>query len=119
MCEIPSNVILIEEFLDVFDGISIGSNDLTQLTLGIDRDSAILARIGDERDNSVKKLIKEAIETCNKRGKYCGICGDAPSTFPEFAKFLVECGIQSISVNPDVAVKTRLIVAEAEKRLRE
>ncbi len=118
MCEIPSNVVLIDEFLDVFDGISIGSNDLTQLTLGIDRDSAILAKVGDERDEAVKKLIKEAIEACKKRGKYCGICGDAPSTFPEFAKFLVECGIQSISVNPDVAVKTRLIVAEAEKNLR-
>lgn len=118
MCEIPSNVILIEEFLKIFDGISIGSNDLTQLVLGIDRDSAILAKVGDERNEAVKKLIKQAIEACNKREKYCGICGDAPSTFPEFAEFLVECGIQSISVNPDVAVKTRLIVAKAEEKLK-
>lgn len=116
MCEIPSNVILIDEFLKIFDGISIGSNDLTQLVLGTDRDSAILAKVGDERNEAVKSLIKKAIEVCKKQEKYCGICGDAPSTFPEFAEFLVECGIQSISVNPDVAVKTRLIVAEAEKR---
>jgi pyruvate,water dikinase len=116
MCEIPSNVILVKEFLEIFDGMSIGSNDLTQLTLGIDRDSAILAEVGDERNEAVKKLIKEMIEACKEKNKYSGICGDAPSTFPDFTKFLVECGIESISVNPDVAVKTRLIVAEEERK---
>ena len=116
MCEIPSNVILVKEFLEIFDGMSIGSNDLTQLTLGIDRDSAILAEVGDERNEAVKKLIKEMIEACKEKNKYSGICGDAPSTFPDFTKFLVECGIESISVNPDVAVKTRLIVAEKERK---
>ncbi|MCZ2845521.1 MAG: phosphoenolpyruvate synthase [Candidatus Bathyarchaeota archaeon] len=116
MCEIPSNVILAKEFLEIFDGLSIGSNDLTQLTLGIDRDSAILAQVGDERNEAVKKLLKETIEACRKKGKYSGICGDAPSTFPELTRFLVKAGIKSISVNPDVAVKTRLIVAEVESK---
>lgn len=116
MCEIPSNVILAEEFLKIFDGFSIGSNDLTQLTLGLDRDSAIIAKVGDERNEAVKRLVKEAIEVCQKEGKYSGICGQAPSDYPEFAEFLVDCGIQSISVNPDVAIKTRLIVAEKEKK---
>ncbi|HOK35312.1 MAG TPA: phosphoenolpyruvate synthase [Candidatus Pacearchaeota archaeon] len=115
MCEIPSNVILADEFLKIFDGFSIGSNDLTQLTLGLDRDSAIVAKVGDERNEAVKKLVKEAIEVCQKEGKYSGICGQAPSDYPEFAEFLVDCGIESISVNPDVAIKTRLIVAEKEK----
>jgi len=118
MCEIPSNVILAKEFLEIFDGMSIGSNDLTQLTLGIDRDSAILAKVGDERDEAVKKLLKEAIEACREKGKYSGICGDAPSTFPEITKFLVRAGIQSISINPDVAVKTRLLVAKEESQLK-
>jgi len=118
MCEIPSNVILAKEFLKIFDGMSIGSNDLTQLTLGIDRDSAILAKIGDERNEAVKKLLKEAIEACREKGKYSGICGDAPSTFPEITRFLVKAGIQSISVNPDVAVKTRLLVAKEESELK-
>ncbi|MDD5551902.1 MAG: phosphoenolpyruvate synthase [Candidatus Pacebacteria bacterium] len=115
MCEIPSNVILIENFLDIFDGISIGSNDLTQLTLGIDRDSAILANLADERNEAVKKLVANAIKECKNRRKYSGICGDAPSTFPDFAKFLIDNGIESISINPDVAVKTRLIIGEKEK----
>lgn len=119
MCEIPSNVILAKEFLEIFDGMSIGSNDLTQLTLGIDRDSAILAKVGDERNEAVKKLIREAIRECNVKGKYSGICGDAPSTFRDFAKFLVDCGIKSISINPDVVVKTRLVVAEKEKERRQ
>lgn len=116
MCEIPSNVVLIEKFLDIFDGISIGSNDLTQLTLGIDRDSAILANISDERNEAVKKLIEKAIKECERRQKYSGICGDAPSTFPGFAKFLVDTGIESISVNPDVAIKTRILIAEKERK---
>ena len=114
MCEIPSNVIVAKEFLNIFDGFSIGSNDLTQLTLGIDRDSAILSKVGDERNEAVKKLIAAAVCSCRDKKKYSGICGDAPSTFPEFTRFLVKIGIESISVNPDVAVKTRLIVAKEE-----
>jgi pyruvate,water dikinase len=116
MCEIPANVILAEDFLDIFDGFSIGSNDLTQLTLGIDRDSSILASLADERNAAVKSLIKKAVNACNEKEKYSGICGDAPSTFPEFAKFLVDLGIKSISVSPDVAVKTRLVIAEKENK---
>ncbi|HRR39209.1 MAG TPA: phosphoenolpyruvate synthase [Candidatus Paceibacterota bacterium] len=115
MCEIPSNVILAEEFLKVFDGFSIGSNDLTQLTLGLDRDSAIVAKVGDERDEAVKRLVKEAIKVCREKEKYSGICGQAPSDYPEFTEFLIDCGIESISVNPDVAIKTRLIIAEKER----
>jgi len=116
MCEIPSNVLLAEEFLEVFDGFSIGSNDLTQLTLGLDRDSEIVSHLFDERNDAVKILIKKVIEICNKKHKYIGICGDAPSTFPEFAEFLVDEKIQSMSLSPDVIVKTRLIVAEKESR---
>ncbi len=101
MCEIPSNVLRANEFLDVFDGMSIGSNDLTQLVLGIDRDSELVAKVGDERDEAVKKLIRDVIGACKKRGKYVGICGDAPSTFPEFKKFLIAEGIESMSLNPD------------------
>jgi len=116
MCEIPSNILMAEEFLEVFDGFSIGSNDLTQLTLGLDRDSEIVSHLFDERNDAVKKLIKKVIEICNKKHKYIGICGDAPSTFPEFAEFLVDEKIQSMSLSPDVIVKTRLIVAEKESR---
>jgi pyruvate,water dikinase len=108
-------VILAEEFLEVFDGFSIGSNDLTQLTLGLDRDSAIVAHVGDERDEAVKRLVKEAIRVCNEKGKYSGICGQAPSDYPEFTEFLMDCGIESVSVNPDAAIKTRLIIAEKER----
>jgi len=117
MCEIPSDVILADEFLDVFDGFSIGSNDLTQLTLGLDRDSELVSSIYDERNPAVKKLIKMVIEVCNRRGKYIGICGEAPSTFIDFAKFLVECGIQSMSLSPDSIIKTTIAVAELEKNL--
>ena len=106
MAEIPSNVILSEEFLDIFDGMSIGSNDLTQLTLGLDRDSGFGAKVGDERNKAVKKMIAKVIKDCKARGKYVGICGDAPSTFPDFAEFLAERGIESISVNPDAVIKT-------------
>jgi pyruvate,water dikinase len=116
MCEIPSNVILADEFLDVFDGLSIGSNDLTQLTLGLDRDAGTLAHIGNENNEAVKKLIAEVVGKCRARNKYIGICGQAPSDYPDFAKMLVELGIESISLNPDVVIKTLLIVAEAEKR---
>ena len=117
MCEIPSNVLLAEEFLDVFDGFSIGSNDLTQLTLGLDRDSELVADIFDERNEAVKILIRKVIEVANKKGKYIGICGDAPSTFPEFASFLIEAGIGSISLSPDAALRTRTVVAEEERKL--
>ncbi|MEM0492629.1 MAG: phosphoenolpyruvate synthase [Candidatus Thermoplasmatota archaeon] len=118
MCEIPSNVIVADQFADVFDGFSIGSNDLTQLTLGLDRDSDLIAHIFDERNDAVKRLIKQVIETAhahNPRRKV-GICGQAPSDFPEFAQFLVECGIDSISLNPDTVVKTRLKIAETENK---
>jgi len=114
MCEIPSNVILAREFLPYFDGYSIGSNDLTQTTLGLDRDSTLVSHLYDERDSAVKTLIANAIETCKEMGKKVGLCGQAPSDYPEFTEFLVKCGIDSISVTPDVAVKTRLLVAEVE-----
>ena len=117
MCEIPANVILAEEFLDVFDGFSIGSNDLTQLTLGLDRDSELVSSIYDERNEAVKKLIRSVIDVANKKGKYIGICGQAPSDFPDFAQFLVEAGIHSMSLNPDTVVKTTLVIAKKEKEL--
>ena len=106
MAEIPANIILADKFLDIFDGMSIGSNDLTQLVLGIDRDNAKIAHIGDERNEAVKHVIKKVIEICRQRKKYIGICGQAPSDFPEFAQFLVEQGIESISLNPDTVIKT-------------
>ena len=120
MCEIPSNVILAEEFADVFDGFSIGSNDLTQLTLGLDRDSELVAHIFDERNEAVKRLVKQVIETVHnhKPRRKIGICGQAPSDFPEFADFLVECGIDSMSLNPDVVLSTRLNIAEVENRIK-
>jgi pyruvate,water dikinase len=117
MCEIPSNVILAEEFLDIFDGFSIGSNDLTQLTLGLDRDSELVSSIYDERNEAVKKLIAQVIKVANDKGKYIGICGQAPSDFPDFAEFVVEAGIHSMSLNPDTVVKTTLAIAEKEKEL--
>ncbi|HQS66147.1 MAG TPA: phosphoenolpyruvate synthase [Sulfuricurvum sp.] len=117
MCEIPSNVILADEFLKIFDGYSIGSNDLTQLTLGVDRDSAQVASIFDERNEAVKRMIKMAIDACQKEGKYIGICGQAPSDYPEITRFLVEAGIDSISLNPDSIVKTWKHVVELENSL--
>jgi len=117
MCEIPSNVLMAEEFLEVFDGFSIGTNDLTQLILGVDRDSELVAHVYDERNPAVKKMVKQVIEVCNAKGKYIGICGQAPSDYPEFAEFIVECGIQSMSLNPDTVIKTTLAVAALEKRL--
>lgn len=117
MCEIPSNVILADEFLDIFDGFSIGTNDLTQLTLGLDRDSEVVSFLYEERDPAVKKLVREVIEVANRKGKYIGLCGQAPSDKIDFAEFLVECGIQSMSLNPDTVVKTTLAVAEVEKKL--
>lgn len=112
MCEIPSNVVLAGEFLKVFDGMSIGSNDLTQLTLGIDRDNARIAYIGDERNQAVKDMISKVIRLCNKKKKYCGICGQAPSDFPEFAAFIMKEGIQSMSLNPDTVIATILALAK-------
>jgi len=118
MCEIPSNVVVADQFAEIFDGFSIGSNDLTQLTLGLDRDSDLVAHIFDERNDAVKRLVKQVIETAHAHTprRKVGICGQAPSDFPEFAEFLVECGIDSISLNPDTVVKTRLTIADAEKR---
>lgn len=108
MCEIPSNILLADEFLEIFDGMSIGSNDLTQLTLGIDRDSGIVTHIADANNASVKKLIAEIIHKCKEKGKYIGICGQAPSDYPDFAKFLMDEGIGSMSLNPDTVIKTIL-----------
>ena len=106
MCEIPSNALLAEEFLQYFDGFSIGSNDLTQLTLGVDRDSSLVAEAFDERNPAVQKLLKMAIDTCNRLNKYVGICGQGPSDHPDFAEWLVDAGIQSVSLNPDTVVNT-------------
>ncbi len=117
MVEIPSNVVLMEEFCKVFDGFSIGSNDLTQLTLGLDRDSELVSHIYDERNQAVKDLIRRAIEVAQKNKRKIGICGQAPSDFPDFAEFLVECGINSISLNPDTVIKTKLDIAKKEKEL--
>jgi len=114
MCELPSNVILADQFAQVFDGFSIGSNDLTQLTLGLDRDSALVAHIFDERNEGVKRMVKMAIATAKENHRKIGICGQAPSDYPEFASFLVEQGIDSISLNPDSVIKTILMVAEVE-----
>jgi pyruvate,water dikinase len=115
MCEIPSNVILAEEFLKIFDGFSIGSNDLTQLVLGLDRDSALVAKVGDERNEAVKEMVKKVIKLCNQKKKYCGICGQAPSDWPEFAEFIMKEGIQSMSINPDTVIKTILNLAKIKK----
>ena len=112
MCELPTNALLADRYLDHFDGLSIGSNDLTQLTLGLDRDSAIVAKLFDERDEAVKVLLAMAIASCRKRGKYIGICGQGPSDHPDFARWLVEQGIESISLNPDTVVQTWLYLAE-------
>jgi pyruvate,water dikinase len=119
MCEIPSNVIVADQFSEIFDGFSIGSNDLTQLTLGLDRDSDLVAHIFDERNDAVKRLVSQVITVAHNHHprRKVGICGQAPSDFPEFAEFLVECGIDSISLNPDTVIKTRLKIAETEQRL--
>jgi pyruvate,water dikinase len=114
MCEIPSNALLAEEFLQHFDGFSIGSNDLTQLTLGLDRDSSLVADRFDERDPAVKALLKMAISTCNRLDKYVGICGQGPSDHFDFAEWLVEAGIQTMSLNPDTVIETWRRLAEKE-----
>jgi len=115
MCEVPSNVILAEEFLEIFDGMSIGSNDLTQLVLGLDRDNARIAHIGDERNEAVKQMIAKVIKICKEKNKYCGICGQGPSDFPDFAAFLMKEGIETISLSPDTIIKTILKLAEVRK----
>ena len=118
MCEIPSNIVLADEFADIFDGFSIGSNDLTQLTLGVDRDSALVSKVFDERNEAVKRLISQVIKIAHKHKprRKVGICGQAPSDFPDFARFLVKCGIDSISLNPDTVLKTTIEVLKEEKR---
>ncbi|MFA7499495.1 MAG: phosphoenolpyruvate synthase [Sulfurimonas sp.] len=117
MCEIPTNVILADKFLELFDGYSIGSNDLTQLTLGVDRESEKIAHIFDERDEAVMRMLQMAIEACKTRGKYIGICGQAPSDYPEITEFLVQNGIDSISLNPDSLLKMRQVISDMESRL--
>jgi pyruvate,water dikinase len=112
MCELPSNALLADEFLDIFDGFSIGSNDLTQLTLGLDRDSGLIAHLFDERNDAVKALLSMAIKAAKARGKYVGICGQGPSDHEDFAAWLVEQGIDSVSLNPDTVVETWLYLAE-------
>ncbi|UPG84241.1 phosphoenolpyruvate synthase [Luteibacter aegosomatis] len=115
MCEVPSNALLADEFLDIFDGFSIGSNDLTQLTLGLDRDSSIVANLFDERDPAVKKLLALAIKTAREKGKYVGICGQGPSDHPDLAEWLMEQGIESVSLNPDTVVDTWLRLAKKKQ----
>lgn len=114
MCELPSNALMAEEFLEFFDGFSIGSNDLTQLTLGLDRDSGIIAHLFDERNPAVKKLLSNAIQACNKAGKYIGICGQGPSDHPDLARWLMEQGIESVSLNPDSVLETWFFLSEEE-----
>jgi pyruvate, water dikinase len=115
MCEIPNNVLLIDDFSRLFDGFSIGSNDLTQLTLGVDRDSALVAFDFDERDPGVKRMLRMAVEGCRRNGRHSGICGQAPSDYPELAEYLVGLGIDSISLNPDVVLKTTATILELER----
>jgi pyruvate,water dikinase len=117
MCEIPSNVILADQFAEIFDGFSIGSNDLTQLALGLDRDSSLVAHLYDERNEAVKRLVRQVIKVAKEKGRKIGICGQAPSDFPEFAEFLVESGIDSISLIPDTVIRTKVAIAAKEKKL--
>jgi pyruvate,water dikinase len=115
MCEIPTNAVLADRYLEFFDGMSIGSNDMTQLTLGLDRDSAIIARLFDERDDAVKAMLSMAITACRKAGKYIGICGQGPSDHPDLARWLLDQGIESMSLNPDTVVETWLFLANEAK----
>jgi pyruvate,water dikinase len=112
MCELPTNALLAEKYLQYFDGMSIGSNDMTQLTLGLDRDSAIVARGFDERDEAVRQLLAMSIDACRKLHKYVGICGQGPSDHPDLARWLVDQGIESMSLNPDTVVETWLFLAQ-------
>ena len=117
MCELPSNALLANEFLQYFDGFSIGSNDLTQLTLGLDRDSSLIAQQFDERDPAVKALLKMAISACKAQGKYIGICGQGPSDHPDFALWLLNEGIESVSLNPDCVIETIFWLAKQTQPL--
>jgi pyruvate,water dikinase len=116
MCELPSNALMADAFLDLFDGFSIGSNDLTQLTLGLDRDSAVVANLFDERDPAVKKLLAMAISAARAKGKYIGICGQGPSDHPDLADWLMQQGIESVSLNPDTVVDTWLRLAKLKEQ---
>jgi pyruvate,water dikinase len=116
MCELPSNAVLADRFLEYFDGMSIGSNDMTQLTLGVDRDSGIVANHFDERDDAVKAMLSMAITACRNANKYVGICGQGPSDHPDLARWLVAQGIESISLNPDTVVETWLMLAQDSAR---
>lgn len=116
MCEIPSNVILADEFAEIFDGFSIGSNDLTQLVLGVDRDSEIVAHVFDERNTAVKRMISSVIQTAHAKGRKIGICGQAPSDYPEFTEFLVNEGIDSLSLSADAILRTTIQVLELESK---
>ena len=117
MCEIPNNVLLIDRFAELFDGFSIGSNDLTQLVLGVDRDSAMVAFDFDERDPGVLEMLKLAVDGAKRNGRHSGICGQAPSDYPEIAEYLVRLGIDSISLLPDTVLSTTLAIVELEKKL--
>src|SRR5688500_10245128 len=117
MCELPANVVFADEFLKVFDRYSIGSNDLTQLALGLDRDSEMVAHLVDERNGAVEKMVAMAIDAAKRSGKKIGICGQAPSDYPEFAEFLVQRGINSISLNPDTVIQTTHHILATEKLL--
>jgi pyruvate, water dikinase len=118
MCELPTNAVLADRYLEFFDGMSIGSNDMTQLTLGLDRDSAIIARLFDERDDAVKAMLHMAIKACRKAGKYIGICGQGPSDHPDLARWLLDEGIESMSLNPDTVVETWLFLADPKAQAR-
>ena len=115
MCELPSNALLADQFLEHFDGFSIGSNDMTQLTLGLDRDSGLIAHLFDERNEAVKKMLSMAIDACRRHNKYIGICGQGPSDYPDLAQWLLEQGIESVSLNPDTVVDTWLHLAKQSK----
>jgi pyruvate,water dikinase len=115
MCELPSNVVLAEEFLQYFDGFSIGSNDLTQLTLGLDRDSGLVSHLFDERDPAIRKMLSMVIKACHKHKKYVGICGQGPSDYPDLAAWLVDEGISSLSLNPDSVIETWLDLARRQQ----
>ena len=117
MAEIPSNILLVDDFASIFDGFSIGSNDLTQLTLGLDRDSKLIAHIGNENNQAVHALISTLIKKAHEKGLKVGICGQGPSDYPEFAEFLVREGIDSISLSPDTVLKTSMRIREVEKQL--
>jgi pyruvate,water dikinase len=112
MCELPTNALLADEYLEYFDGMSIGSNDMTQLTLGLDRDSSVVAKLFDERDEAVKRLLSMAISACKRKGKYVGICGQGPSDHPDLARWLLDQGIESMSLNPDTVVETWLFLSQ-------